>query len=37
VQTAEERGIVPEGATGYHRISIGVEAPAVASTPRSNE
>jgi len=25
-QTAEERGIVPEGATGYHRISIGVEA-----------
>ena len=37
VQTAEERGIVPEGATGYHRISVGVEAPAVASTPRSNE
>ncbi len=37
VQTAEERGIVPEGATGYHRISVGVEAPAVARAPRSNE
>src|SRR6266545_4655032 len=37
VQTAEERGIVPEGATGYHRIIVGVEAPAVARAPRSNE
>jgi len=23
---AEERGIVPEGATGYHRISVSIEA-----------
>ena len=26
VQTAEERGVAPEGATGYHRVTARVEA-----------
>jgi hypothetical protein len=26
LQTPEDRGIVPEGATGYHRITVHIEA-----------